>query len=815
MERNNRPVNREKNVTGSGNGVHRQGQGLGTGSVGGGKRPTAAQSTRNSGEVTRSSGRSPLLIVIVLVVLLLGGGGGLLGNLFSGGESGGYGESYANSYNNSYSSSSGSNSNPGSSALYSDLLPGGSLFSGSGSSSGWTNSSNTGVLNREVNDAAREKYTDILGDGQDQVTVMVYMCGTDLESRSAMASKDLKEMTNATLSENVNLLVYTGGCTQWQNSIVSSSVNQIYQVKDGGLARLESNAGTGSMTDPDTLTGFIQWCAENFPANRYELILWDHGGGSLSGYGYDQKNPKSGSMSLAALDSALSKAGLTYDFIGFDACLMATVENAAMLSRYADYLIASEETEPGIGWYYTNWLTELSAAPSMSTLDVGKRIVDDFISTCNQQCSGQSTTLSVVDLAELGETLPADLSAFSQDLRKRITDGEYKSVSTARSGAREFARSSVIDQIDFVDFAQRLDTDEGRQLASVLLSAVKYNRTSSSMTNAYGLSVYFPLKKMSSVDTAVKTYDALGMDEDFTDCIREFASLEVSGQAASGGSNTAYSSLLGGLSSSSAGQSALDIGDLLSAFLGGDLSGVSGLSQSNSGFLTGRSLEDIQSTADYLAQNSFDASALVWKQDERQRYILSLSDEQWELVQDVDLNLFYDDGEGYVDMGLDNIFSFDSEGNLVADLEGTWLSINNQPVAYYHLSTVEDGDAYTITGRVPAFLNGEKVNLIVIFTSDNPKGYVAGAQPVYESWETETVARGLLEIEKGDTLQFLCDFYSYDGAYQDSYQLGETMTVSGGLTVHDTYLGSGRTLVLYRFTDIYNQHYWTEALTVH
>ena len=815
MERNNRPVNREKNVTGSGNGVHRQGQGLGTGSVGGGKRPTAAQSTRNSGEVTRSSGRSPLLIVIVLVVLLLGGGGGLLGNLFSGGESGGYGESYANSYNNSYSSSSGSNSNPGSSSLYSDLLPGGSLFSGSGSSSGWTNSSNTGVLNREVNDAAREKYTNILGDGQDQVTIMVYMCGTDLESRSAMASKDLKEMTNATLSENVNLLVYTGGCTQWQNSIVSSSVNQIYQVKDGGLARLESNAGTGSMTDPDTLTGFIQWCAENFPANRYELILWDHGGGSLSGYGYDQKNPKSGSMSLAALDSALSKAGLTYDFIGFDACLMATVENAAMLSRYADYLIASEETEPGIGWYYTNWLTELSAAPSMSALDVGKRIVDDFISTCNQQCSGQSTTLSVVDLAELGETLPADLSAFSQDLRKRITDGEYKSVSTARSGAREFARSSVIDQIDFVDFAQRLDTDEGRQLASVLLSAVKYNRTSSSMTNAYGLSVYFPLKKMSSVDTAVKTYDALGMDEDFTDCIREFASLEVSGQAASGGSNTAYSSLLGGLSSSSAGQSALDIGDLLSAFLGGDLSGVSGLSQSNSGFLTGRSLEDIQSTADYLARNSFDASALVWKQDERQRYILSLSDEQWELVQDVDLNLFYDDGEGYVDMGLDNIFSFDIEGNLVADLEGTWLSINNQPVAYYHLSTVEDGDAYTITGRVPAFLNGEKVNLIVIFTSDNPKGYVAGAQPVYESWETETVARGLLEIEKGDTLQFLCDFYSYDGAYQDSYQLGETMTVSGGLTVHDTYLGSGRTLVLYRFTDIYNQHYWTEALTVH
>ena len=127
------------------------------------------------------------------------------------------------------------------------------------------------------------------------------------------------------------------------------------------------------MTKPDTLTGFIQWCNQNYPANRRELIFWDHGGGSISGYGYDEKNPGSGSMTLSGINQALKNAGVTFDFIGFDACLMATVETALMLDDYADYMIASEETEPGVGWYYTNWLTELSADPSMSTLEIGKR----------------------------------------------------------------------------------------------------------------------------------------------------------------------------------------------------------------------------------------------------------------------------------------------------------------------------------------------------------------------------------------------------------------------------------------------------------
>ena len=106
-------------------------------------------------------------------------------------------------------------------------------------------------------------------------------------------------------------------------------------------------------------------------------------------------------MDLAEIDQALTNADVAFDFIGFDACLMANTETALMLAEHADYLIASEETEPGIGWYYTDWLSALSKNTSMSTVQLGKNIADSFVSRCQQQTPGQGATLSVIDLAEV------------------------------------------------------------------------------------------------------------------------------------------------------------------------------------------------------------------------------------------------------------------------------------------------------------------------------------------------------------------------------------------------------------------------------
>ncbi len=787
-----RPRSREKHVTGPAKTVQKRGQGLGTGPVGDtGGREQAGSSGAARSAGTRSSGGMKL--ILLLLVLLLGGGGGLTALL------GGQPDSQAPSA--SQPPSSGQQQSPGSLTSLLSGLGGGSV------SSGWQSAANTGRLDSSVAPGAREKYTKLLGGGEDTATIMVYMCGTDLESRSGMGTADLQEMLDARFDGDITLLIYTGGCKAWKNSVVSSSANQIWQVKDGKLICLKENLGSVPMTDPDTLSGYIRWCAENYPASRYELILWDHGGGSVSGYGYDEKFASSGSMNLAGLDTALKSAGIKFDFIGFDACLMATAETALTMAQYADYLIASEETEPGVGWYYTDWLTAFGENTSLPTIQIGQHIADSFVDTCARKCPGQLTTLSVVDLAELETTLPGVLADFSKSTAKLIQNQQYQSVSNARSGAREFAQSSRIDQVDLVHLARNMGTKEGQALADILLGAVKYNRTSSNMTNAYGLSIYFPYRKVSMVDQAASAYRQIGMDEDYARCIRQFASVAASGQAASGGTASPLTSLLGGTK----GGGSEMVSELLSAFLGGGFDSVAGLTSGNTGFLSDRAMSD-EDLAQYLTDHHFPNEALVWEAGADGRPVLRLSEEQWGLVQSLELNLFYDDGEGYIDLGLDNVFSFDENGGLLGESDGSWLAVNGQPVAYYHTATVDDGTSYTITGRVPVLHNGSRAELILVFDSDRPLGFVAGIQSVYHDGETETAAKNQTALQPGDTLEFLCDYYSYAGSYQDSYLLGEPVIVTeDGLTISNVPLdGSAR--ATYRFTDLYSQYHWTPVV---
>jgi len=776
-----RPRSREKNITEGGGNVNRRGEGLGTGPVGS---PNGYQKSNggSNGSMKRAAigGGISLPVIFAIVFMLLNGGGGL-------------------------------------SSLNMDELTNNATGSATNtitqSVSDVSNASATQV-DTTVASGSRAKRTVIKGNGDDIVTIMIYMCGTDLESRSGMASNDMAEMAAATFGDNVNVILYTGGCTQWKTQGISNSVNQIYQIKNGGLTRLVGDDGAKPMTDPSTLSHFISWCSENYPANRNELIFWDHGGGSVSGYGYDEKYKNSGSMSLDGIRTALKDGGVTFDFIGFDACLMATAETALMLDDFGDYLLASEETEPGIGWYYTNWLTALGKNTSMSTLDIGKNIIDDFTSACAKSCKGQKTTLSLIDLAEFANTIPQTLTDFSKSINHLIVNKEYKAVSDARYGTREFATSSKIDQVDLVHLAENMNTEEGKKLADAIRGAVKYNRTSSNMTNANGVSIYFPYNRTSYVDKACNTYDAIGMDQEYAKAIKEFAGLETSGQIAAGGTSNPLCSLLGmdmsSLGSGAGGGSSELIGQLLTGFLT-NRSMIENLDGSNTAFYSDRTLTDVED-ADYISANHLDASNLFWTKNENGQYILKLSESQWALIHDIDLNMFYDDGEGFVDLGLDNIFTYDEDNNLIADTSGTWLAINGQVVPYYHLDTIEnDENSYVITGRVPVLLNGSAANLILVFSDENPKGYIAGATYDYVNGETETIAKSMTELSLGDTLDFVCDYYAYDGIYQDSFLLGEQMIVTDQMQIGDVYVGDGAKTLTYRLTDIYNQEYWTSS----
>lgn len=841
MAPENRPQGHDKKV-GNGQGkVFKRGEGLNTGPVGTGSRPQGSASHNSSNSMghggvqrpqrpqrdypsgtpvnrgTRSGfGIGKIAIILIVAFVIFGGGGSLFSGLLGGGTSdfdmtstqstSSLGDVTTTTPNGDMTMAYSGTSMPDIGGLfqmlmgdYASMPQDYSTYSTGGMANYNTYStSNTPSLNTNVAPGSRSKYTSIVGSGADQVTIMVYMCGTDLESRSGMGTADLQEMAKATLSDQVNLIVFTGGCKSWRNQVVSSRVNQIYQVTGGGLKCLSDNAGTAAMTDPNNLTAFIKFCNEYFPANRNELIFWDHGSGSLGGYGYDEKNERSGSMTLAGIDQALKNAGCYFDFIGFDACLMGTVENGLMLSDYADYLIASEETEPGVGWYYTNWLTKLTQNTSMPTVEVGKNIVDDFVDTCSSKCPGQKATLAVIDLAELGTTVPDKLAAFSDATSGLIESNDgFKTVSKARNNTKEFAQSSKIDQIDFVDFTNQLGTAEAGELGDALLSSIKYNRTERSISNAYGLSIYWPYKKASKVSNMIKTYEQIGMDSKYTKCIKAFASSEQAGQYTMDGQGTPMASLYGGMSGNG-------------GYATSPSSGYSTYSDS-----LGSLLGSLLMGRDHI-NTGFDESELAISKNSAGDHVIKLSEENWANVAEIAVNVFYDDGEGFIDLGLDNAYSYDKDNNLIADFSGDWMSVEGRIVAYYCTDTegnTQSPEGIVFNGYIPAILNGDRVELMVVFDNEHPYGHITGARRNYVEGETETIAKTMVPLKAGDEIEFICDYYTYDGQYENTYKLGDPVILSNpDAELEYLSIDSSATSVTYKFTDLYQQEYWSPVV---
>jgi hypothetical protein len=785
MDQKNRPKGREKRVgTGSvkvekrGTGIGRQSSGPVGGTGGLFTKPQGTQASRAPSTQRKSGGIGKLIlmvVVIAVVVFILPKLGGL-----------------------------------GSDSPLADL--GSSLGTNNqGSpSDGTTFDKGAYSVNRTVSELARPKRTTLVGGGNDKVTIMVYLLGTDLESRGGMATMDLQEMLDADLSENVNVVIETGGTAVWKNDVMSNKTNQRFLISSKGMSLIEEDLGKKSMVDPDTLTDFIKYSESNFPADRYFLVMWDHGGGSVTGYGYDE-HFKGDTMTLDEIERALFNSGVTFDFVGFDACLMATLETAFVVEPYADYLIASEELEPGIGWFYTGWLNEISKNSSIETIDLGKKLIDDYIQEVKRKTPQSQATLSLVDLAELSSTVPEQFSKFAQSTGEMIDTDNFKKVSDSRAGTKEFAASSKINQIDLVDFANRLGTPEAVAFAAALDGAVKYNRMSDNIANANGLSIYFPYGKLSDMSDMLDTYEEIGMDESYTKTIKSFANLNVGGQMASQGGGLLDMLLGGGQSGASQGIAANVISSLLNSFLsGGNFSAITGGDAQKPDWLDPQQVSD---SAGYYSENMIDPASLVITMKDGIR-VLELTEKEWDLVHNLELDVFIDDGEGFIDLGRDNVIEFNTDGDLILEYDGTWIAMNGQIVSYFMTSYDTVGENYKILGSVPAMLNGELVDIILSFDQDTPYGEVLGARIIYDNEkETPNLPKGLLEINAGDQIDYLCDYYSYEGDFDDSYYLGESYVATGEWYIENLSISNLKFLMSYKITDIYGNSYWTPVIT--
>ena len=222
------------------------------------------------------------------------------------------------------------------------------------------------------------------------------------------ATDDITEMLSAQLSENVRIVLQTGGSAAWAANEINPNRSQRFLYDSRGFRQI-GDEHIRNMGEADTLADFLSFCKKEYPADHQILIFWDHGAGAF-GFASDELYGKD-SITLKELRQALERVWQAdeeeppYEIIGFDACLMASVEVAETLHGYGRYLVASEEVEPGFGWNYTPWLEELSASPQMNGAQVGRAIVDAGLEAIAEMSirygavtGNLPSTLSVVDI---------------------------------------------------------------------------------------------------------------------------------------------------------------------------------------------------------------------------------------------------------------------------------------------------------------------------------------------------------------------------------------------------------------------------------
>ena len=278
-------------------------------------------------------------------------------------------------------------------------------------------------------------------------TLMIYMCGSNLESRSGSATKNIAEMLTAEMPESTKVIIQTGGANKWRDYGISASHSSRYELKNGSLVLIEQNPNV-NMGLSSSLEAFLLWGEENYPAEHQSVILWDHGGGSMKGVCNDELFYND-SLSLpemqSAFDAAYKVRGRTYEFVGFDACLMATYDVACIVEPYADYMIASEELEPSSGWDYQTLISRLGA----------DSFYTDVLNAYAEKQSAKATyTLSAIDLSKIVRA-NAVIAEIAQQIHynvgyvgKALSEGkEFGSKGAGSSGSNLFDLGLMADSL--------------------------------------------------------------------------------------------------------------------------------------------------------------------------------------------------------------------------------------------------------------------------------------------------------------------------------------------------------------------------------
>ncbi len=357
-------------------------------------------------------------------------------------------------------------------------------------------------------------------------TIMIYMIGSDLESKYLSATKDINEILDSNINfEDVNILIYTGGAKKWHIDEIPNDKQALFEINEEGLKKIDEFDSTKDMLDYSNITYLLDYGYEHYETEFYDLILWDHGAGPIYGYGYDEYN-KIGTISVEDLENALKNShfngGNKLELIGFDACLMSSVEIASVLSDYSEYMVASQETEPGAGWNY-KYLSKVDA--DTSSLEMGKLIVDYYDDFYAQKKYITGVSLSLLKLNKV-ENVENAIDNLFANMDEKLID-EFSTFSRTRSKSKTFGRIEdeyyyydLVDLKDFIDNLPEEYYEEVNSLNASLEDFVIYQKTD--ILNTYGVSVFFPYENKREIENNMMIYSSIDFVPTYYDFVDNF-----------------------------------------------------------------------------------------------------------------------------------------------------------------------------------------------------------------------------------------------------------------------------------------------------
>ncbi len=630
--------------------------------------------------------------------------------------------------------------------------------------------------------------------GDENVVVMEYVVATDLETRGGMASINLAQIRDAAKEgDDLTFVVQAGAAKYMYTEGMKDGTCARYTIRGGKTEKVMELDPATCMTEGKSLSDFIRWTKENYPADRYMLVFWDHGGGFPMGYGMDQLNKRADgtpNMPCSDLVEAVRDGGVQFDLIGFDTCLMQDIDLARSLEPYADYYLASEESESGYGWNYTLGFSELAKNPGMSTEEFGRMMVSSFDPYNTRINDGKKDTSSTLSLVDMTLVKPAHekLEKLFEKQKEAILESpdNYANISIAASGAYAFQADYQIDLIDYleklgeIDYENAIITDQEKQELIDAVRACVVLRNGNTGSGVNGMAFCFPVKSIYYYSETHDQYEKLGLETQKA-MSDDFFSI-MAYQKQQGEENT--------------------------------LEGVLGIAEDYT-------QKDwyVKGFEDYDTAEAFIDIPL---KDTGAGYQIELPEKAWKSIVDCQTIAYMKTDEGRMYLGSDHIGSYDKDDNPLIAMDNTWPHVDGTLICYNAEPARETEQGTVFSGKTRALLNGKhEIELsIECDPVDTEKGqpaeaYITGYELVNDLFAF--TAKGKKQPEAGDTLEFLFDFYDDEGKLVKTAPYGKKVRVTSDrrIAVTDEPLGACDIQFGGMLTDVYQRTFLTEILEAH